>query len=427
MSERTRLHNHWKERIHKDVIQRLADLEKAHAGKIKEINGKSTCDIETRTKFIYTSDVVKALTSFFIPDIHDGVRKEILSTTHVIGMTTNGAAKFQSLIRSVAPRVIVHEEAGEALEAHILAPLKETQHLILIGDHLQLRPHVTTYDLSLDSYVGKKFALDRSMFERLVKDNKPMVQLLTQRRMRSEIADLVRETLYPGPGLVDYECTAAYPPVRGTTHNLFFFDHKNPEDAVGSNQFAVQSHSNSSEVKMIAVMVKYFVRNGYDKSGDIAVLTPYLGQMIQIRDALSKQFVVVIDERDGEQITRITEDNESKEDDAPPSASIPTASKNQLTKQVTLRTIDNFQGEEATIIIISLVRNVYQANGSGTIGFLKSENRTNVLLSRAKHGMFLLGNADLLAERAQQDKTTMWPTVIDILREKEQLGNAFPL
>ena len=40
MNERRRLHNHWKELIHKSVIQRLAD-------KRKEIDGKSTCNIET--------------------------------------------------------------------------------------------------------------------------------------------------------------------------------------------------------------------------------------------------------------------------------------------------------------------------------------------------------------------------------------------
>ena len=42
MNERRRLHNHWKELIHKSVIQRLADLEKSYADKRKEIDGKST-------------------------------------------------------------------------------------------------------------------------------------------------------------------------------------------------------------------------------------------------------------------------------------------------------------------------------------------------------------------------------------------------
>ena len=41
MNERRRLHNHWKELIHKSVIQRLADLEKSYADKRKEIDGKS--------------------------------------------------------------------------------------------------------------------------------------------------------------------------------------------------------------------------------------------------------------------------------------------------------------------------------------------------------------------------------------------------
>jgi len=41
MNERRRLHNHWKELIHKGVIQRLADLEKSYADKRKEIDGKS--------------------------------------------------------------------------------------------------------------------------------------------------------------------------------------------------------------------------------------------------------------------------------------------------------------------------------------------------------------------------------------------------
>jgi superfamily I DNA and/or RNA helicase len=56
------------------------------------------------------------------------------------------------------------------LEAHILSSLTpSTQHLILIGDHLQLRPHIATYTLSVDSQPGEYFKLDRSLFERLGK------------------------------------------------------------------------------------------------------------------------------------------------------------------------------------------------------------------------------------------------------------------
>src|SRR6185312_3139801 len=53
MNERIKLHNHWRELIHKDVIQRLADLEKKYTEKRKEIDGKSTCSIETTSSKLY--------------------------------------------------------------------------------------------------------------------------------------------------------------------------------------------------------------------------------------------------------------------------------------------------------------------------------------------------------------------------------------
>lgn len=44
------------------------------------------------------------------------------------------------------------------------------------------------------------------------------------------------------------------------------------------------------------------------------------------------------------------------------------------------------------MVILSLVR----SRPDGNIGFLRLRNRINVLLSRAKHGMYLLGNAGVL-------------------------------
>jgi len=55
--------------------------------------------------------------------------------------------------------------------------------------------------------------------------------------------------------------TRKYPKIRGTPHNLFFIDHKHPEDAAGSNQFALQSHSNEFEVAFVVELIRYFVRN----------------------------------------------------------------------------------------------------------------------------------------------------------------------
>ena len=60
---------------------------------------------------------------------------------------------------------MIVEEAAEVLEAHIVTSLpRNTEHLILIGDHQQLKPSPTVYELAT------KFNLDVSMFERMVRN-----------------------------------------------------------------------------------------------------------------------------------------------------------------------------------------------------------------------------------------------------------------
>lgn len=57
-----------------------------------------------------------------------------------------------------------------------------------------------------------------------------------------------------------------------------------------------------------------------------------------------------------------------------------------------IQVVDNYQGEECDIILLSLVR----SNESGKVGYLKTENRTCVALTRAKIGLFIMGNMENL-------------------------------
>lgn len=82
----------------------------------------------------------------------------ILKDAQVVGMTTTGAAKYRQILQKVEPRIVIVEEAAEVLEAHTIATLsKACQHLILIGDHQQLRPSANVYDLA------KNFNLEVSL------------------------------------------------------------------------------------------------------------------------------------------------------------------------------------------------------------------------------------------------------------------------
>jgi hypothetical protein len=344
-----------------------------------------------------------------------------LQEADVIGITLTGLARNLSLLRRLRCKILVCEEAGEVLEAHMLTAFLPTiEHAILIGDHLQLRPQISNYELQCENPRGEQYSLDKSLFERLVDRRQksdpviPFSILETQRRMHPSISRLIRETLYPG--LKDSPNVEWYPEVVGIKRRLFWFDHSNPE--VDHEAQDSTSHSNDWEVEMASALVSHLVRQGTYRSNDIAVLTPYLGQLMKLRRRLTNTFEIVVNERDQDQLEKhgflevILEDILDKEATKPP----PIA-KSNLLRQLKVATIDNFQGEEAKVVIISLVR----SNSKNRVGFLRTSNRINVLLSRAMHGMYIIGNATTAAT------VPMWTKVLDILRSNGNVGSTLEL
>jgi hypothetical protein len=348
----------------------------------------------------------------------------VIREAKVVGMTTSGCAKYRSLIHGLAPNIVICEEAGEVLESHVLAALgPNTEHLILIGDHQQLRPKLSEYFLSREAKRG--YSLDVSMFERLVElfesqigpaglhTNGNLVTLQSQRRMRPIISSLIRTTLYPN--LRDHECVLNYPPLLGMNQPLWFFDHNHLE---ASESQGLSSFTNPFEVDMVVSLTRYLIRQGYTKRDDIAILTPYLGQLLSLRKRLTtERMVVYLSERDEEEIAKTGDDLDGV------SLGVLSEAKEVSTtiqQQIRLSTVDNFQGEEAKVIILSSVR----CNKGGVIGFLKTKNRVNVMLSRAKHGMIILGSASTI-QKAKS--TSMLSQVIDILKKNKYFGSHLEL
>jgi len=229
--------------------------------------------------------------------------------------------------------------------------------------------------------------------------------------MHPSISTLVRSTCYPP--LKDASNVAEYPEVEGMRKRLFWFDHEHAEagqDGDSDNLMAT-SHSNDFEVKITAALVSHLVKQGTYRSQDIAVLTPYLGQLRKLRQELGQTFVVVVGERDHSEMEAF----EHGEDVSTQSAQQP--SKTTLLNSIRIATVDNFQGEEAKVVVISLVR----CNDQNKCGFLRTPNRINVLLSRAKHGMYIIGNA------RTSSHVEMWGTVITIFKENGNFGQMLEL
>ncbi|KAL6887873.1 hypothetical protein GGI43DRAFT_417260 [Trichoderma evansii] len=387
-AERRELHQYWVKNSAASFIRTTTQLQEKHT-KLIERRSRVRSDVDLRC----------------------------LEQANIIGVTTTGLAKNLHLLRKLRSKVMLCEEAGEVLEAHILtALLPSIEHAILIGDHLQLRPQIQNYDLQSTNPRGKQYSLDTSLFERLVepphlKDLRlPFSSLETQRRMCPPISELIRSTLYPS--LQDAESVKEYPEVVGMKERLYWLDHDQLEAGAASHDPLNTSHINEYEVEMTVSLLSHLVRQGEYSRDDIAVITPYLGQLHKLRRRMESMFEICLNDRDLAEL----EDFEHTDQVAPVAMKTQPA-KSTLLKSVRAATVDNFQGEEAKVIIISLVR----SNPQKKCGFLSTSNRINVLLSRAKHGMYIIGNSSTYSN------VPMWEEVINMLSASSRIGKSIDL
>jgi superfamily I DNA and/or RNA helicase len=175
----------------------------------------------------------------------------------------------------------------------------------------------------LQTQSGQGFDLNVSMFERLIKGGLPHAALGVQHRMHPDISRLVRPT-YPA-GLEDHASVHNHPPLRGIEpgRRVVFVNHEKIEDQEGGFRSSAAllskvglfdclesntSHSlicgsltlevcpttlppaarvqvNKFEVGMAVSTVKYLLQQGY-APGQLVVLTPYLGQLLELHRAM---------------------------------------------------------------------------------------------------------------------------------------------
>ncbi|KAJ5390631.1 uncharacterized protein N7496_001699 [Penicillium cataractarum] len=319
--ERRILHREWNNELERDIHGQVVYISRLHA--------------QARSR---------------LDNSRDEYHLRCLAKADVVGMTTTGLARRLNMLRKLQCKVMLCEEAGEVLELHLLtAFLPSVEHAILIGDHQQLSPKIANYELSRSNHQGgSQYSLDLSLFERLVDSGEtstssplacglPYSTLKTQRRMHPSIAQLIRETLYPN--LEDSQSVSDYPKVTGMRRRLFWLDHRVPENDSSEADGNDTSHWNRYEIDMTLALVNHLVQHGKYMEQDIAVLTPYLGQFHRLRQRLGTSYALMLGERDQED---------------PKNAS--SVIKASLLRVLRVATVDNFQGEEAKIFVISLVR-----------------------------------------------------------------------
>ncbi|WP_265111153.1 AAA domain-containing protein [Halosolutus halophilus] len=247
--------------------------------------------------------------------------------------------------------VLVLDEATQATCTASCIPLSRANKVVLAGDHKQLPPFSATED-------PPESAAGMSLFEHLYADGGVYegvgVQLRTQYRMHRDIAWFSNRRFYDR-ALRQGRTVAALedrPAIVGY-------------DVGGGEATNDHSKCNDAEARLVTHVVDELLTDTELEPSEIGVITPYTAQVDAIRAKLTTH------------LDRGTD--------------------------VTVDTIDSFQGSEKAAIVISLVR----SNGEGDVGFLDrpidGPRRLNVAMTRAEQYCALVG--DWYTLRYSQENT----------------------
>uniref|UniRef100_A0A2N9HYT0 DNA2/NAM7 helicase-like C-terminal domain-containing protein n=1 Tax=Fagus sylvatica TaxID=28930 RepID=A0A2N9HYT0_FAGSY len=256
--------------------------------------------------------------------------------------------------------LLVIDEGSQIKECESIIPLQlpGLRHAVLIGDERQLPAMVK-------SKISEEAEFGRSLFQRLALLGHKKDLLNVQHRMHPEISLFPNRMFYEnqildGPNVKERSYDRRF--LQGNMYGSYSFINV----AHGKEEFD-KSHSlrNMIEVAVVSEIVaslfkattKESVRT---KKVKVGIISPYKAQVYAIE----------------EKVKKYNADSNSN-------------------FSISVRSVDGFQGGEEDVIIMSTVR----SNMNGVVGFLKDHQRTNVALTRARHCLWILGNADTLTKR----------------------------
>ncbi|KAH6203534.1 RNA-directed RNA polymerase [Parastagonospora nodorum] len=280
------------------------------------------------------------------------------------------------LLRNEKFDVVFVDEASQLTEPATLVPLvKGCSRALLVGDHVQLRATVQKNAI-LTGY-------DVSLFERHynmpAREGVAKVMLDTQYRMHRSICDFSSTEFYEGRLK-----TAVKDDSRALPPSQFPWpagDRLVWTECASSEDLGRQSKANAGQTQLcrriIQLLTTPAVNDGTKvsepvQSSSIAILTPYTRQ----RESLS--------------------------------AAIP---------NIEVSSIDGFQGREADIVVFVTVR----CNVSCDVGFLADMRRLNVVMTRARCGVVIIGNASTLSAGIDADELnstkSVWKRLVNRCRK----------
>ncbi|KAI4723758.1 DNA helicase [Aureobasidium sp. EXF-10728] len=329
----------------------------------------------------------------------------LVRESKVVLATLHGSGGFH--LKNQEFDVVVVDEASQALEAQCWVPLLSSgaSKLILAGDHLQLPPTIkssnskstkgkpktsqedvnletTLFDRMLDLYgdsIKRMLTIQYRMHEKI--NAFPSAALYESKLMAAESvkARLLKDLPYD----VEETEDTTEPVVFWDTQGGEFHEKTDDDDALKSKSSLLgESKSNELEAAIVRKHVQSLVDAGV-KAEDIAVVTPYNGQLAVLSQLLKERFV-----------------------------------------GIELGSIDGFQGREKEAVVVSLVR----SNAEHEVGFLAEKRRLNVAMTRPKRHLCVVGDSETVGRGSKFLKSWMefleenadlrYPDLDDLLRDE---------
>lgn len=269
--------------------------------------------------------------------------RRVITNADVVVCTcdTSGARVLDELVFNT----VLIDEASQATEPEVLVPITHgAQRVILVGDQCQLQPVVLSGQC-------KQCGLDCSLFERLIRIGMNTSLLRTQYRMHPILSAFSNHVFYNDKlkDGVSERNRPINPRICYPNRKVpMCFYHIVGNETVGGNG---SSYMNMTEGKAVIEITLSLISSGVDPS-QIGIITGYTGQKLLIQNLLSKSHLTSVE----------------------------------------FASVNMYQGREKDYIIFSCVR----SNNRNVIGFLSDKKRLNVALTRARYGIFVIGNAELL-------------------------------
>ncbi|XP_042791599.1 protein ZGRF1 isoform X2 [Panthera leo] len=287
-----------------------------------------------------------------------GTNKTLLKQVRVVGVTC-AACPFPCMNDLKFP-VVVLDECSQITEPASLLPIArfECEKLILVGDPKQLPPTIQGSDAAHEN------GLEQTLFDRLCLMGHKPVLLRTQYRCHPAISAISNDLFYEG-NLMNGISETERSPLLEWLPTLCFYNVKGLEQIERDNSF-----HNVAEAAFTLKLIQSLIVSGIAGSV-IGVITLYKSQMYKLCHSLN---AVNFDHPD--------------------------------IKAVQVSTVDAFQGAEKEIIILSCVR-------TRQVGFIDSEKRMNVALTRGRRHLLIVGNLACLR------KNRLWGRVIQHCEGRE--------